>query len=45
MTFDWLIAQAKTVDGNVLLNLGNGERITLLDVEISSLHADDFLLA
>jgi hypothetical protein len=44
LTFDWLIAHAATVDGNAVLDLGNGEHMTLVGVGASSIASDDFLL-
>jgi hypothetical protein len=32
------------VDGNAVLDLGNGEHMTLVGVEASSIASDDFLL-
>jgi hypothetical protein len=31
-------------EGSAVLDLGNGEHITLLGIEVASLHQDDFLL-
>jgi Ca2+-binding RTX toxin-like protein len=45
LSFDWLKAHAANVDGNAVLDLGNGSQVTLLGVSSESLHADDFLLA
>jgi Ca2+-binding RTX toxin-like protein len=45
LSFDWLMAHATSVDGNAVLDLGNGDTMTLLGVSTSSLHADDFVLA
>ena len=41
--FEWLMAHANDVDGNVLLDLG-GHHITLRGVSTSMLHHDDFLV-
>jgi Ca2+-binding RTX toxin-like protein len=45
LSFDWLKAHAANVDGNAILDLGNGSQVTLLGVAAESLHSDDFLLA
>jgi Ca2+-binding RTX toxin-like protein len=45
LSFDWLMAHATTIDGNAVLDLGDGDTMTLLGVAADSLHADDFLLA
>jgi Ca2+-binding RTX toxin-like protein len=44
LTFEWLLAHATTVDGNAVLDLGNGEHITLRGVAVGALHGDDFLM-
>ena len=41
--FEWLMAHASDVDGNVLLNLGD-HQITLRGVSTSMLHQDDFFV-
>ena len=41
--FEWLMAHADDVDGNVMLDLG-GHHITLRGVSTSMLHHDDFLV-
>ena len=43
--FDWVLAHAQDVDGNVVIDLGDGQEMTIEDVSVASLHADDFLLA
>lgn len=43
--FDWVLAHAKDVEGSVVIDLGNGDEMTLANVTVASLHADDFLLA
>jgi hypothetical protein len=43
--FDWVLAHAKDVEGSVVIDLGNGDEITLANMAVASLHADDFLLA
>jgi Ca2+-binding RTX toxin-like protein len=40
--FDWVTAHAQQVDGNVVLDLG-GQEMTLADVGLDALHADDFV--
>ncbi len=42
--FDWVMAHAQDVDGDVVLDLGNGAEMTLMDVSVAALHTDDFLL-
>jgi Ca2+-binding RTX toxin-like protein len=44
VSFDWLMAHSSTVDSDVVFDLGDQE-ITLKDVNIASLHSDDFLMA
>ena len=44
LTFDWLMAHSSTVDGNLVLDLGNGQHMTLVDTAAGSLHANDFVL-
>jgi Ca2+-binding RTX toxin-like protein len=44
LSFDWLISHATMVDANAVLDLGNGEQLTLLGISIASLHQDDFML-
>jgi Ca2+-binding RTX toxin-like protein len=43
LTFDWVMEHATMVDGNAVLDLGNGEHITLAGVAVDTLHRDDFL--
>jgi Ca2+-binding RTX toxin-like protein len=42
-SYEWLMAHASDVGGDVVLDLG-GQLITLRDLSISQLHSDDFLL-
>ncbi len=42
--FDAVMAHAQDVDGNVVLDLGNGAEMTLMGVSVAALHTDDFLL-
>jgi Ca2+-binding RTX toxin-like protein len=42
-SFEWLMAHASDVGGDVVLDLG-GQQITLRDLSVAQLHADDFLL-
>ncbi len=42
--FDWVLAHAQDVDGNVVLDLGDGSAMTMTDVSVAALHSDDFLL-
>jgi Ca2+-binding RTX toxin-like protein len=44
VSFDWLMAHAASVEGNVVFDMGQQE-ITLRDVGLSSLQQDDFLLS
>ena len=44
LTYDWIIAHATMVDGNAVLDLGNGEQMTLVGVNVASLSTDDFML-
>jgi len=44
MDFDWLLAHAQDVNGNLILDLGT-EQMTLANVSVAALHADDFLFA
>ncbi len=41
--FEWLMAHASDVDGNVVLDLGD-QQLTLRGVSTSALHQDDFLI-
>ena len=41
--FAWVTANAREVNGDTVLDFG-GQQITLLDVELASLHVDDFLI-
>lgn len=41
--FRWVMNHAQEIDGSVVLDLG-AEHMTLADVSLASLHADDFLL-
>jgi Ca2+-binding RTX toxin-like protein len=43
-SFDWLMAHASQVDGDTILDLGD-QQITLIGVQASTLHQDDFLLS
>ncbi len=43
VSFDWLMAHAQQVDGDVVLDLGS-EQITLRGVSLSAMHLDDFLV-
>ncbi|MFO1302137.1 MAG: calcium-binding protein [Burkholderiales bacterium] len=45
LTFEWLMEHATMVGGNAVLDLGNGEHITLAGVDVHALHRDDFVLA
>ena len=42
---DWVLDHAVNVGGSAVLELGNGGQITLANVAVASLHADDFLFA
>ncbi|HKZ73001.1 MAG TPA: hypothetical protein VJ011_02990, partial [Steroidobacteraceae bacterium] len=42
-SFEWLMAHATDVDGDVVLDLGE-QQITLRGVSTSTLHQDDFLI-
>ena len=44
LSFDWLVSHATMVNGNAVLDLGNGEHLTLLGINIASLHQHDFML-
>ena len=43
-SFDWLMAHTNEADGNTILDLGD-QQITLIGVQASTLHQDDFLLS
>ncbi|HET7202175.1 MAG TPA: calcium-binding protein, partial [Steroidobacteraceae bacterium] len=43
LTFDWLMANAREVEGATVLDLGD-QQITLHGVALDSLHQDDFLI-
>jgi Ca2+-binding RTX toxin-like protein len=43
--FDWVLAHAQDVDGNTVVDLGEGRELTIEDVSVAQLHTDDFLLA
>jgi Ca2+-binding RTX toxin-like protein len=42
--FDSIVARSQDVGGNAVLDLGNGEQMTLLNVSVAALSSDDFLL-
>jgi hypothetical protein len=42
VSFDWLMAHAREVDGNAVLDMGD-QQVTLRGVGLSALHTDDFL--
>ena len=42
--FAWVLAHAYEADGNTVLDLGD-EQMTLLNVRVGALHADDFVLS
>jgi Ca2+-binding RTX toxin-like protein len=42
--FDWVMAHAQELDGNVVFDFGAGEQTTLLGVATADLQAQDFLL-
>ena len=42
-SFDWLMANAREVDGGTVLDLGD-QQITLRGVSLDTLHQDDFLM-
>ena len=44
LTYDWIIAHAAMVDGNAVLDLGNGEHMTLVGVNVTTLSTEDFIL-
>jgi len=44
-SFEWVLAHASDAGGSTVLDLGDGGEMTLADVTVASLHADDFLLA
>ena len=41
--FAWLVARAKEVGGDVVIELDEGQALTLGGVSLASLHADDFV--
>jgi Ca2+-binding RTX toxin-like protein len=43
-SFEWVMAHAQEVGGNVVFDFGAGEQMTLQGVSAASLSADDFLL-
>lgn len=43
--FEWVLAHAKDVGGSTVIDFGDGDEMTLANVTVASLHADDFLLA
>ena len=43
--FEWVLARAKDVGGSTVIDFGDGDEMTLANVTVASLHADDFLLA
>lgn len=43
LTFDWIVSHATAVDGNALLDLGNGHHVTLDGVQVAQLATDDFI--
>jgi Ca2+-binding RTX toxin-like protein len=45
LTFESLMKDATTVDGNTILDLQNGNEITLVGVDTSALRVDNFVLA
>jgi Ca2+-binding RTX toxin-like protein len=44
LTYDCIVAHATMVDGNAVLDLGNGEHMTLVGVNVTSLSTEDFML-
>jgi Ca2+-binding RTX toxin-like protein len=42
--FDWVLQHATESNGNVILDFGTGQDLTLANVSLASLHADDFLV-
>ncbi len=42
VNFDWLMAHASEVNGDVVFDMGDQD-ITLRGVSLSALHTDDFL--
>jgi hypothetical protein len=40
-----VLAHAQDVDGSTVLDLGEERELTIEDVGVAQLHADDFLLA
>ncbi|HSD41951.1 MAG TPA: hypothetical protein VLD36_08785 [Burkholderiales bacterium] len=42
--FDSIVARSQDVGGSAVLDLGNGDQMTLLNVSVAALSADDFLL-
>jgi len=43
--FAWILAHASDVDGSAVIDLGDGGDVTLANVSVASLHANDFLFA
>ncbi|MGE5169403.1 MAG: hypothetical protein ACM3JC_03415 [Rudaea sp.] len=43
LTFERLVEHARTVDGNAVLDLGNGHHMTPIGVVHVALHADGFM--
>ncbi|HJY78143.1 MAG TPA: hypothetical protein VKE95_16010, partial [Burkholderiales bacterium] len=43
--FAWVLAHASDVDGNAVIDLGDGAHVTLDNVDVASLHSDNFLMS
>ncbi|HEY1290900.1 MAG TPA: calcium-binding protein, partial [Burkholderiales bacterium] len=43
--FAWVLAHASDVDGNAVIDLGGGAHMTLDNVDVASLHSDNFLMS
>jgi len=43
--FAWVLAHASDVDGNAVLDLGGDTQVTLDNVDVASLHSDNFLMS
>jgi len=40
-----VLAHARDVDGNAVIDVGGGQEVTIEAVSVATLHSDDFLLA
>ena len=42
--FDDVVGRASEQDGDVVIDLGNGDTLELAELQVAQLHSDDFLV-